>query len=350
MLLSISVATSVHAQNEAQGEVPKGMELLDVEPFDIIYFNKDSGGGAVRTLPLKIIVNDVDLGRTMPNPVPKGRLIFDLVGLEGTKYEAQWKDIERIDFWEQRLQSEVKQFIDNKKFDEAYPLLSIILRDYPNTPGLSRLQADYLYRNAADLFTQKRYKQTLTVLETLRQFDPSFNTETVLRVIGLCTDKLIEELVQEGELQYAQMLHARLESDYRQTGLSSIDKWTKNFLAMATEKRNAALAARDKEDWRAARRLARESYAIWPRIDGGKALIEQIDAAYPLINVGVLQTATEFDPTRIDNWAARRSGRLLYRSLFEITGAGPEGGEYDFLFGKVEMSDDRKRALFRHRF
>ena len=69
--------------------------------------------------------------------------------------------------------------------------------------------------------------------------------------------------------------------------------------------------------------------------------MREIDAIYPLVNVGVLQSATVLEPTRLDNWAARRSGRLIYRTLFEMQGAGPEGGEYDFIFGDVEMSPDR---------
>ena len=78
-----------------------------------------------------------------------------------------------------------------------------------------------------------------------------------------------------------------------------------------------------------------------PDIEGGQELIQEIDTIYPLVNVGVLQSATALDPTRLDNWGARRAGRLIYRTLFEIQGAGPEGGEYDFIFGEVETSPDR---------
>ena len=70
-------------------------------------------------------------------------------------------------------------------------------------------------------------------------------------------------------------------------------------------------------------------------------LVRQIDTIYPLVNVGVLQTAQVLDPIRIDNWSARRAGRLVYRTMFEIQGAGPAGGEYDFIFGDVEVTPDR---------
>lgn len=337
--LMLGVSSQAHGQNDAQGPVPTGMELLDVEPFDIVRFTEKAGGGAVRTLPFDFPNRKLPIN-------PKGKLVMSLVGLEGNKYEAAWADIETIELWEKRLQAEVQKMIAAKQFDDAYPLLSILLRDYPEIDGLDQLRADYLYRNAAEALKQGQYKQTLAMLESLRKFDPSFNTQVVLRVVGAVTDRLIKELVDNGELEYAQKLHARLEQDYRDAELSSIPKWSEIFLKMASEKRDAALAAREKGDMRAARALSRESYAIWPRIEGGKALIAKIDAEYPLVNVGVLQTATVFDPTLIDNWSARRAGRLLYRTLFEIRGAGPEGGEYDFLFGDLEISDDRQELYF----
>ena len=149
------------------------------------------------------------------------------------------------------------------------------------------------------------------------------------------------DLVENRELDRAQQMLARLEKDYQAENLASVEKWNLAFLKMAEEKRQQAIEARDREDYRAARELARESVYLKPDIAGGQELIREIDTIYPLVNVGVLQSATLLDPTRIDNWGARRSGRLIYRTLFEMEGAGPEGGEYDFIFGDVEMTPDR---------
>jgi ABC-type transport system substrate-binding protein len=40
--------------------------------------------------------------------------------------------------------------------------------------------------------------------------------------------------------------------------------------------------------------------------------------------------AGSFQPERLDDWASRRSGRLLHRTLAEFTGHGSRGGEYRF--------------------
>ncbi len=60
-----------------------------------------------------------------------------------------------------------------------------------------------------------------------------------------------------------------------------------------------------------------------------------------MVRVGVMQKAVDLDPTRIENSAARRAGRLVYRSLFEMLGAGIEGGEYLMPLGKFELSEDQ---------
>ena len=144
-----------------------------------------------------------------------------------------------------------------------------------------------------------------------------------------------------GELDLAQQLLARLEKDYQNERLDSVKKWNQEFLKMATAKREQAIAATRRQRLSQSpaagpRKRVPETRYCW-RPD----LIREIDTIYPLVNVGVLQSATVFEPTRLDNWGARRAGRLLYRTLFEMQGAGPEGGEYDFIFGDVEMSPDR---------
>ncbi|MEM0925329.1 MAG: ABC transporter substrate-binding protein, partial [Planctomycetota bacterium] len=125
------------------------------------------------------------------------------------------------------------------------------------------------------------------------------------------------------------------------SNLAAVTKWDGEFLRMATEKRKAALDAVGRKDFRAARSFARESLYLKPDIEGGETLVRQIAQEYPLVTVGVLQASRSYDPVRLDNWGTRRTGRLLYRNLFEIQGAAPEGGDYQFLFGSSETTPDR---------
>ncbi len=324
--------------NYAESGKPEdlGLALLQSEPHDIIYFTEKAGGGWTKTRLLTTVP-----GRKMPVK-PTGSLKFQILDIEAKFFTSKWSEIEAIDFWEVRLERETKERIARGDFTGAYPFLSILIRDYPNRPGLRQTRCDFLWNDARARAKKGTRGATLAMLEELRRYAPEYRRSQVLAAIGSTTNLVMEKMVKERKLDLAQRLLARLEKDYAEERLSSIERWNKEFLKMATVKRNGALAALNKKDYRSARVLARESVYLKPDIPGGEELIKKIDTIYPLVNVGVLQTATVFEPTRIDNWAARRSGRLLYRSMFEITGAGPEGGEYDFIFGDTEISPDRK--------
>ena len=95
-----------------------------------------------------------------------------------------------------------------------------------------------------------------------------YKQTTVLQAISRITDQLMKQLMDEKELDLAQQLLARLTKDYPGNTLDSIAKWETEFLGMAQEKRDQAIAARDAEDYRAARLLARESVYLKPDIEG----------------------------------------------------------------------------------
>ncbi len=336
MCLTLASVASAQLLNYAEtGEPPEsGLELLQEEPHDLIFFEDSAGGGWVKARKLPFP------GRQIPE-APTGRLKIEVLGIEDTVFTAKWSDIERIELWEDRLEREARERIGQGDFASAYPFLAVLIRDYPNRPGLRSLRIEYLWNDARRRAADGQLGASLAMLEELRRYAPDHNPENVLRAIGRITDEVLTRLVDEGELDQAQQLLARLKDEYGDRRLSSVARWDEEFLDMAKEKQEQAIAARDAEDYRAARQLARDSASLSPNIPGGQELIREIDTIYPLINVGVLQAASEFDPTRIDNWGARRSGRLLYRTLFEMQEAGPEGGVYDFLFGRTEHSPDR---------
>lgn len=312
----------------------EGIELLQSEPYDLVRFKPSAGGGWVKVRPLDFP------GRTIPQKT-SGTLAMNVVGLPGKTYEAKWTEIESIELWEERLTNEASQRINQGDFAGAFPFISILYRDNPGVEKFEAMRRDYLLKNARADFQQGDLRRTLAILEELRRIAPEFQPNVVLRAIGEMTDRLMTGMMRADKLEDAQKLLSRLEDDYEAAEVSSISTWNDKFLAMAQEKREQAIAARDAEQWQAARRFALDSLYLYPNIEGGKELVSEIDRTYPLVNVGVLQSATVLDPTQIDNWPARRTGRLVYRSLFEMQNAGSEGGEYRFLFGEFDQTPDR---------
>jgi hypothetical protein len=328
-------ATAQLANFAQQGLPPDpGLALLQEEAHDLLFFTTKAGGGWAKVLLLQLP------GRSEPAD-RSGSLKLNVLGIEGKDFTARWSDIEKVDFWEVRLERETKERIAEGDFKGAYPFMSVLIRDFPNRAGLRELRCEFLWLDARARAERKELAPTLAMLEELRRYAPEYKRTLVLDAIARITDQLMQQLMDGGDLSLAQKMLARLERDYADENLQSVKKWNAEFLQMATVKQNEANAALEAKDYRAARKLARESLYLKPDIPGGIELVKLIDRIYPLINVGVLQTATVMEPTRLDNWGARRSGRLLYRTLFEMEGPGPEGGEYDFIFGDVEMSPDR---------
>jgi hypothetical protein len=312
----------------------QGIALLQSEPHDIVRFKESAGGGWVKTRPLDLP------GRKLPTN-PTGQLVMDVMGLESQKFAAKWTDIESVDLWEERLERETNERLKSGDFTGAYPYLAILIRDFPNRPNLKTLRSEFLLNNAAKRFRAGELEPTLAMLEELRRYNPTFKTDSVLKVISVVTDSLMKKMAETNKLEDAQKILARLQRDYPPGTIESVKIWDEKFLTWASEKRDGAIAARDRQDWRSARQLANESLYLYPNIPGGQTLVKEIDIAYPLVRVGVMQAATDLDPTTIDNWASRRAGRLVYRTLFEMRGTGPEGGEYDFILGDAQQTPDR---------
>ena len=337
LLSFANVATAQTDNYSTEGEpLEEGIALLQAQPHDIVRFNPEAGGGwaKVQLLPLP--------GRKVPAK-PTGDLTMEVLSLEGKQFSAKWADIKSIDLWEERLERETSAKMKSGDFSAAYPYLAILIRDFPTRSNLRELRSEFLLNNAAKRFAAGELEPTLAMLEELRRFNPAFKPELVLKVISRVTDAMMKSLLDANKLDNAQIVLARLQRDYAPNDIESMKVWDQKFLLMSQEKRELAITARDAKDWRTARRFAIESLYLYPKIPGGKELVKEIDVAYPLVRVGVMQAASDLDPTRIDNWASRRAGRLVYRTLFEMRGTGQEGGEYDFILGEAEQSPDRLR-------
>ena len=133
ILLAVALmgqSRSAHAQflTYAESGEPEdsGLGLLQEDPHDIIYLSAAAGGGWVKTQLLPM--------RDMPT-TPRGSLRFSILGIELDEFVAKWSDIERIDFWEKRLERETAERIASGDFVGAYPFLSILFAIIPDDRG-----------------------------------------------------------------------------------------------------------------------------------------------------------------------------------------------------------------------
>lgn len=314
---------------------PTGLEILQDPPHDLLILNEQSGGGWAKVFPIQFP------NRKLPS-VRQGKFVIEVLELDGKEFAVDWKDVETVDLWEERLERETNERIAKNDFVGAYPFLSILIRDFPSRPGLKDLRIKFLWQDAITRAKKGEAAQTLAMLEELRRYAPGYQPDRVIKAMSVTVDQVMEQYLKEGKLRLAQNLLARLEDTYKNDSLSATKKWRDIFQQQSRKKQASASEAIEQQDFRTARKLSREARNLAPELAEANELVAKIDKIYPLVNVGVLQSAKVLEPIRIDNWAARRAGRLVYRTMFEITGPGPSGGQYEFIFGETDVTPDRQ--------
>lgn len=335
LMLLLLFPRAVSGQELIVEEAP----LIDQEPFDLITLTAEAGGASVKVLPIDFP------GRKVPtNPSPTQKLEVTLVKYQERRYSITWKSIEKIELYEQRIYDEAQQSMRNKDFALAFQNLSFLLKKYPEMPNLELLRRDFIFESAKDRYLNGELRQTLSALEELRATAPGYQSSAVLTAMSNVASSLVEDYQKRGELGTAKLLLGRLRSQYGPT-LKVIEQWEDRLEKMALEKKDEAVSLIQQQRFREARKAAIEMLGIFPDLEEGKALIEEINKRHPMVRVGVMQRSVEFDPGSLVDWPARRAGALVCRSLFQFLETGSEGGRYGFALGTFRLSDDRQQLV-----
>ncbi|MFZ4080710.1 MAG: ABC transporter substrate-binding protein [Pirellula sp.] len=341
--LAVVSMVSVSAELWAQADLDKALaeievlgSLMDEEPFDIVTLKPEATGRSVKVAPLEFA------DRKIPTGVKEtDKLEVTIMFFPTHRYEVAWKDIGRIWLFEQMILARAKKLVDDKNFGEAFEHLNFLFVNYPRTPGLQILRQEFLFKSAEEMSRQNRLPHTMAVLEELHRSFPNFQAEKVRGLITDVSGKLIDSYFQKKDLSAARTMINRLAKDYQDNPLPVVEQWRGRFLDLASEYKAKAIEYRDKKEYLAARREATKMLDIEPQIEGGKELLRDLLKEYPVVRVGVFQTADKPDTAAIANWPAFRSGQLISRPLFEFRSTGPEGGQYRFSLGSFQQSDDR---------
>lgn len=313
--------------------------LIDQQPFDLITLQAEAGGASLKTMPLPFPTRQVP-----SNPARTDKLRVVLVQFPEREYEVLWKDIARVDLYEQRIYDEALQKITDKDFIGAFQNLSYLLKNYPKMPRLEELRQEFLLKSAADRFQAGEYRQTLSALEELRATAPGYQSATVLRVLSQVADRLVESYQKQGDLASVKALVGRLREVYGPS-LPVVTRWDQQFEGLAEAKRKRALELLEQKDFRGARRAAAELLAVAPNSQEAAQMLAQINSEFPMARVGVMQRSPAVDPASLVDWAARRTGKLVENPLFQFVQTGAEGGRYGFALGTYRLSDDRQQLV-----
>ncbi|KKK78331.1 hypothetical protein LCGC14_2844640, partial [marine sediment metagenome] len=161
------------------------------------------------------------------------------------------------------------------------------------------------------------------------------------KALGMATDELIKRYEAKGDYRTVRRLLQRLAARFPDQ--SVVTARSDDFRRKASELLDEARAAMQNGDLREAARLTRQQQYIWPNLRGAKELAESLHRRHSRVVVGVCMRTVDTMPGRLSDRAARRSSRLLYRTLAEFVGPGVEGGRYDCPVGTMNIEAMERR-------
>ncbi len=308
----------------------KGTPLYEQEPYDEITLTTKYKSQSFRIYP--------------PDPAAVAQRDQDLrvrlLDLPDRYYEISWRDIAEYRRFPEIILKEAKRFIEEKEFDRAFYCLDYLRRETPDLSGLDDAIGDLLFQDAANAYRQGEYAEALSLLDEVRRVTPE--KSGLLAASENVADKMFEASVDEGDFLSARSMLAWASTRFGGKMDATVAAWKTRLSALAEEQLQAARQQATAGDYQAAYDTSRAATRTWPELPGLSEFVAEISRRYPVVKVGVTRPARDMDPRRAEDWAARRTGRLRYRTLVEIQGYGPDGGEYLCPVGKVEVAPDSR--------
>jgi hypothetical protein len=329
----LSAGSMAGAQEEQPAEV-----LYLQRPFDVITVKADNSRHKV----LPLLDRTSELQRS---GVLKVRLVADTAD----EKVISWSDIASIELFEVMLLAQANGYVLEKKYDDAFRSYARLLREFPKVPGLDPAVQGFLYINAAEQIAKDEMTLAMSTLEELFGRNPGYERGggTVVTQLSDVSSRMLQDLVAEKkDYIAARKLIVRLERQYGEKRLPATAQWKNVLMDMVKDLMAQINVLLENKEYIKARDLVAQTMLIWPDYPGARELAAETVRRYPIAVVGVMQRVNKPDPLRIDDWAARRAGRLTERSLVEFVSPGPEGGYYTSPFGSVEKSDDFRSLYF----
>ncbi len=317
--------------------------LYQQRPFDLITVKRD--GSKHKILPLELPVRKIA-------PQRSGDLKVRLEREPADERSIRWADIEKVELFEDMVLAAARDLLGKSEFDEAFRHLVFLLDQYPKTEGLDGAVQDYLFAAATNDVSEQRFTKAFSALEELYRRNPNYVSgagRDVASALSAVVKVILEGYIANEDYSIARRLLTRLEGQYGDERLPSLAPARQIMIDRAAVKAAEVRKLIDEKNPQQAQIVSREMLRIWPKLPGGFELAREAAKLYPIVPVGVSQRAVRFDPSAIDDWPARRVGRLISRELVEYAGPGPEGGRYVTPFGAVQRDDGDQFLAFQVR-
>lgn len=331
-------------ENLKSGDISKVIDetipLYEQAPFDIVTLDSANNNAVLKVSPLALP------DRKVPQPLPRtGFLELELFDRPGERYRVPWKNVTDVKLFENLLIEKAQQLLNEKKFDEAYDYIDYLIQNYPRVAGLEELQEAFLWTEADAAIQNQDFFRGFTNLTNLFRLNPRF--PGLAEKLGTAADELVKRNVQANQYREARGVISALAQLIPDHPL--VAQWRKVWQGQAEQLRGQIESALSAGKFREADRLLRQLREIWPELPELSDLSRRVQQAYPRVRVAITLPAVRFDPTPLADWAARRTGKLVWDPLLEYVGPSGEGGLYRSQVVEWEREELGQRLVFRLR-
>ena len=335
------VVTSCNQANgqwlkKGKAELPK--PLVDSDPFDLVILNERGDNAVLKVRPL---------GERMPEfPLAVGgEVVFDYFADFDERLEVPNGSVKEILTFEQLLLEESDKLLQQKKYSEAFrSLLYLYDNGGDNNPEIVAKMRSCIFLDASESFKNKQYEQALSTYEDIYTSDPTFQPpgtdKDLIGIIKLCYDGIIQKKFDAGEYTTVRKNVAAVAAKYPDEAEELTSRWNKIFLERSDELLAKAKEYAANKEGRLAHQYSRLADQMVPNRPEVLSYQGELLNLFPLVIVGVSQPGADHDPSRIDHWGSRRTGRLIKRRVLELSSLTDEGGQYEFLNGSMMRVDD----------
>jgi tetratricopeptide (TPR) repeat protein len=333
-LLMICLLSTAEAQIINREDIEK--PLLEGERFDLVQLDNSNKGALIQI----VAQNDV------PQPFPEqGDLVFEFLHDSEGVLQVPYAKIANYERFNDLVVDEAIEFLDSKEYGKAFRnLLYVYDRGGKKDRQLVETLRTCLFQDAKKRFENEEFELALSIFEDLYQDKPNFRVPGIRRslvdIIMACYDGILQQKFVAGRYKAIRETVKGLKVRYGNAAKDLTQGWDERFdqkaIKLLAEAKELANAGQGREAHIKAKQAERTS----PGRPDTEEVQETLMNQFPLIVIGVSQSSDDPAPNQIDDWAARRIGRLIQRNLVEITGLSDEGARYEFLNGAINRIDD----------
>ena len=310
--------------------------LIENEPFDLLTLDRTNKGAVVKILPPDNLV--------LPLP-ERGDLIFEFAEDGELPLEVPYNAIVKYETFSDLLLAEANAMMDVGDLSKAFRnLLYVYDHGGKSRPEVAETLRACLFLDGRKKFENGEYEIALSIFEDIYQEKPNFKVpglnKPLIVIILACYDGILKKKLERGQYESIRLSLENVERRYGTDAKRLVRTWKARFNNSADEFLKDALTLAEQGRGREAHLKTKQADRISPGRMKTAEVQAKILAQFPLVVVGVSQVGGAMDPGSLDHWGSRRVGRLIQRSLVEVTGLSDEGAKYEFLNGVISRIDN----------